>query len=168
MAVDQQIRSLRALADIRRRRGRTLQKALAQQRAELQRCLAESQAACQARDDCISKHRVALDERSCLLDQAFTPTHIRTADLEIETRLLRKADAEKAVKRCESAQQRQQKHVLEAQAAWRRNQERLDRFDARISAALRKKQEEQDEAADEESEELAAARIGARSKTLAE
>jgi len=164
MAADPQIRSLRVLADIRRRRGRTLEKDLAHQRAELARCLAESQAARDQRDECITQHRHALEQRSRLLDQAFTPAHVRSADLAIETQLSRKAEADKAVKRCESVDQRQQQQVLVAQAAWRRNLERLDSFDSRIAAALKKRQAEEDEAADEEAEEMAAARIGNRRK----
>ena len=163
---DQQIRNLRALADIRRRRGRTLQNDLAQQRTALQRCLEESQGAREALDACITEHDLATAQRSRLLDQVFTPAHVRAADLAIETRLSGRADADKAIKRCESARDRQQNRVLDAQAMWRRNQDRIERFDVRISAALQKKQQEEDEAADEEAEESVAARIGARRKSV--
>jgi Bacterial type III secretion protein (HrpB7) len=162
VAADLQLRSLRVLAGIRRRRGRLLEKELAQQRTELERCLAQSQAAREQRDECIAQQQQALDQRSQLLDQSFTPAHVRAADTEIETQLGRKAEADKAVKRCQSVDQRQQQQVMLAQAAWRRNRERIDSFDARIAAALKARQAEEDEAADEEAEEMAAARIGGR------
>jgi len=162
MAVDPQIRSLRILADIKRRRGRTLEKELSHQRAELERCLAESQAARDQRDECIEEQKRAVEKRSRLLDQAFTPAHVKAADMEIDNQIARKADAEKAVKRCESVDQRQQQQVLLAQATWRRNKERIESFDARIAAAMKARQTAEDESADEEAEEMAAARIGKR------
>ncbi|AEG94085.1 hypothetical protein [Ramlibacter tataouinensis] len=159
---DPEIRSLRTLAEMRRRRGKALEKDLAQQRAELERCMAASEAARTQRDDCIARHQQALEARSRMLDHTFTSAHIRTADLEIETRVSHKGDADKAVRRLESVAQRQQQLVLAAQAAWRRNQERLERFDAQIGAALKARQVQEDEASDEEAEEMATVRVGGR------
>ena len=157
---DPQIRSLRVLAGIRRRRGRTLEKELALQRAELERCQADLAEAHGQRETSIREHLRALDQRSRLLDQSFTPAHVRAADFEIETRVAQKAEADKGVKRCEATQQRQAQAVLVAQAAWRRNVERIERFDARIADLLKQQQLAEDESADEEAEEMAAARIG--------
>jgi hypothetical protein len=139
-----------------------LDKALANQRAELERCLAASNEARAQREECIAEHVRALAERSRLLDQAFTSAHVKAADTEIDTQLSRKNEADKAVKRCESIDQRQHQQLQIAQTAWRRNQERLASFEIRLTAALQSRQAQEDEAADEEAEEMAAAQIGRR------
>lgn len=160
MPVDPQTRSLKVLAGIRRRRAKALEAALAQQRAELERAAAEAQAARDELERNVQAHRQALEERSQLLDRPFTPDHVKSADFAIETQLAAKGEADKAVKRCDSTQQWQAQQVAAAQAAWRRNDERIQRFDARIAELLRKKDQAEEESADEESEEMASARIG--------
>lgn len=161
---DNAIRSLRVLADIRRRRGKVLDAALAQQRAAFDRCVADTQAARERRDGAVDAHRQALDVRDHLFDQPFTPAHVRAADIAIETSTADMAEAGKVVKRCEQSEQRQEQEVRVAQAAVRRNNERIERFEARIAETLAKRQSDEDEAADEEAEEMASARIGSRSR----
>ncbi|ARN20782.1 hypothetical protein [Piscinibacter gummiphilus] len=165
---DNAIRSLRVLADIRRRRGKALEKALADQRAAMDRCVADTQSARERRDDTSTRHEQALDGRTRLFEQAFTPAHVKAADIAIETCAAEKAEAEKVLRRCESSEQRQAQEVTAAQAAVRRNNERIERFDARIAAALAGKQSAEDEAADEEAEEMASARIGGRRRAARE
>ena len=159
---DTTIRSLRVLADIRRRRGKVLEKALAQQRAELDRCVADTQAARDRRDAAIAGHLQSLDHRTRLFDHAFTPAHVKAADIAIDTATTEKGEAEKLLKRCEQSEQRQAQEVHLAQAAVRRNNERIARFEARIAEALATRQSAEDESADEEAEEMASARIGRR------
>ncbi|MGE5864924.1 MAG: hypothetical protein ACM32J_07480, partial [Rhizobacter sp.] len=77
---DNAIRSLRVLADIRRRRGKVLEKALAEQRAAMERCVADTMAARERRDDAIARHLQAVDERARLFEQAFTPAHVKAID----------------------------------------------------------------------------------------
>jgi hypothetical protein len=165
---DNPIRSLRVLADIRRRRGKLLDKALLDQRAALERCAADTLAARQRRDDAVTANLQALDGRSRLFEQAFTPAHVKAADIAIETSVAEKAEAEKLLKRCESSEQRQAQEVTAAQAAVRRNNERIERFESRIAAAIAAKQTAEDEAADEEAEEMASARIGGRRRASRE
>ncbi|RQP22738.1 hypothetical protein [Piscinibacter terrae] len=160
MAADPQTRSLRVLAGIRRRRAKALEAALAQQRSEMERVAAEAQAARDELERKVEEHRLALQERSDLLDRPFTPDHVKSADFAIETQLAAKGEADKVVKRCDSTQQWQAQQVEAAQAAWRRNNERIERFDARIAELIRKKDQAEEESADEESEEMASARIG--------
>ena len=162
------IRSLRVLADIRRRRGKALDAALAQQRAAFDRCVADTQAARERRDGAVDAHRQALDDRDHLFDQSFTPAHVKAADIAIETSTAEKAEAEKVLKRCEQSEQRQEQEVRVAQAAVRRNNERIERFEARIAEAISKRQSDEDEAADEEAEEMASARIGSRGRATGE
>jgi len=165
---DNAIRSLRVLADIRRRRGKVLEKALADQRAALERCAADTLAARERRDDAVNAHQQSLDDRTNLFDQAFTPAHVKAADIAIETAVAEKGEAEKLLKRCESSEQRQRQEVQVAQAAVRRNNERVERFEARIANALALKQSAEDESADEEAEEMASARIGGRRRASRE
>lgn len=159
------IRSLRVLADIRRRRGRALEKTLADQRAVLAQCEADTASARERREAGIAAHARAVDERARLYDQAFTPVHVKAADIAIDTAVAEKAEAEKLVKRCEQTEQRQAQEVQLAQQALRRNTERIERFDARIAEALAKQLAAEDESADEEAEEMASARIGRRRAT---
>jgi hypothetical protein len=162
---DNAIRSLRVLADIRRRRGKVLEKALAEQRAAMERCVADTMAARERRDDAIARHLQAVDERARLFEQAFTPAHVKAIDIAIETCVAERAEGEKVLKRCESSEQRQAQEVRIAQAAVRRNNERVERFEARIAEAIARKLAAEDEAADEEAEEMASARIGGRRRT---
>ena len=162
------IRSLRVLADIRRRRGKALDATLAQQRATFDRCAADTQAARERRDAAVDARRKALDDRDHLFDQSFTPAHVKAADIAIETSTAEKAEAEKVLKRCEQSEQRQEHEVRVAQAAVRRNNERIERFEARIAEAIAKRQSDEDEAADEEAEEMASARIGSRGRATGE
>ena len=162
------IRSLRVLADIRRRRGKALDAALAQQRAAFDRCVADTQAAQARRDGAVDGHRRALDDRDRLFEHTFTPAHVKAADIAIETSTAEKAEAEKVLKRCEQTEQRQEHEVRVAQAAVRRNNERIERFEARIAEAIAKRQADEDESADEEAEEMASARIGRRSRATGE
>lgn len=159
---DNPIRSLRVLADIRRRRGKVLEKALVDQRDALARCTADTAAARERCDEATTGHARSIEHRTRLFDQAFTPAHVRAADIAIETCVAEMAEAEKLLKRCEQSEQRQVQEVVAAQAAVRRNRERIDRFEARIAQALAARQGAEDEAADEEAEEMAAARIGGR------
>lgn len=166
--VDPQIRSLRVLAGIRRRRGAELEKALAAQRAELTRCAEESQAARQGLAECEEALSQAAVRRSQLYDAAFTPEGVRAADHAMDVGAVHKAEAEKLLKRCESSEQWQQRQVVAAQAAVRANAERIERFDVRIARALSEKLQAEDEAADEEAEEMASARIGRRNSAPGE
>lgn len=167
MAADP-VRSLRVLADIRRRRGTVLERALADQRATLEQCAAASLVARSRRDDSVVAHLQAVDLRARLFDQPFTPVHVRSADIAIVSAMTEKAEAEKLLKRCEQTEQRQLQDVQVAQAALRRNTERISRFEEQIEKLLAARQTAEDEAADEEAGEEASARIGRQRRVTKE
>lgn len=158
------VKALRTLVKVRKRQGERLEAELVAARKQLAECeearvTAEGElAACQADE------RAARDERDLLLRGAFTPHAVRALDFRIDDAKAATAQAERTLAERHKATERQQAVVHAAQAAVRRNDQRIESFEARIAAVLREREAAQEELAEEETEETGAARFVARQR----
>lgn len=162
------VKSLRTLVSARRRQGQLLEEALAEQR----RCLAQRQAeaadALARRDDSRSREQGACDERSRMMDRAFTPAALKALDFTIQDLAAQSAKADQALVQAQAAVAQQQQAVVSVQARIRRNDQRIESFDERIARLLREREQAAEELAEEETEETAAARFSARQRSARE
>lgn len=155
-------RHLQALTGLRQRRARSLDEALALTRAALAQAQGQHVQAQADLKTCEHALQAALAARGDLLQQAFTPAHVKAADLAIEACQQASTEAGKAVHRTLTVVQQQQQRVQQAQTAVQRNQQRLDQFAERLRQVRSALQTQDDETADEEAEEQAIARLASR------
>ena len=158
------VKALRTLVKVRKRQGERLEaevQAARKQLAELEeaRRTAEGELAA-----CRQDERNARDERDALLRTSFTPYAVRAADFRIEDLKSATAQAEKALADSHKHVDRQAAVVKTAQAAVRRNDQRIEGFEQRIATILREREAAQEELAEEETEETGAARFVARQR----
>jgi hypothetical protein len=162
------VKSLRTLVGARRRQGQRLEEALAEQR----RCLAQRQAEAEdaraRRDDGRSREQAARDERSRMMNQAFTPAALKALDFAIQDLAAQSAKAGQALVQAQAVVAQQQQAVVSVQAEIRRNDQRIESFDARIAQLLREREQAAEELAEEETEETGAARFSARQRRARE
>lgn len=162
------VKSLRTLVSARKRQGQRLEDALAEQR----RCLAQGQAeaddALAQRDDSRSREQGAREERSRMMNQAFTPAALKALDFTIQDLAVQSAKADQAVVQAQAAVVQQQQALVAVQAEIRRNDQRIESFDERIARLLREREQAAEELAEEETEETAAARFSARQRRARE
>lgn len=158
------VKALRTLVKVRKRQGERLEaevQAARKQLAELEeaRLAAEGELAA-----CRQDERDARDERDALLRTSFTPYAVRAADYRIEDLKGATAQAEKVLADSHKHIERQAAVVAAAQAAVRRNDQRIESFEQRIATILRERDAAIEELAEEETEEAGAARFVARQR----
>jgi predicted nucleic acid-binding Zn-ribbon protein len=158
------VKALRTLVKVRKRQGERLEadvQAARRQLAELEeaRRAAEGELAA-----CRADEAAARDERDALQNGAFTPHAMRALDFRIDDLKGATAQAEKALADSHKHVERQAAVVKTAQAAVRRNDQRIEGFEQRIATILRERDAAIEELAEEETEETGAARFVARQR----
>lgn len=162
------IKSLRLLVNVRRREGERLESAVTQARRELAQREEEVAAAQAHHAACGADIAQADADGDAMMRAAFTPAAVRAHGFRVEdlkaaeTRALRDV-----AERCK-AQEQQALAVASAQAAKRRNDQRIASFQERIDDLLRAHDAAQEERAEEETEEASTARHVARSRAARE
>jgi chromosome segregation ATPase len=163
-----EVRSLRTLVGVRRREGQRLEDRLAQRSRELAERHAEDGEAMEAQAQCVQRKQATRDEREALLGQPFTADALIVSDFATHDRVVELAAADKVVRQTRAALELAEKQIEAVRAEVRRNQQRIERFEARIAEVLRERNEAIEEAAEEETTETAAARFGARQRSARE
>ena len=157
-----QEKALRTILQVRNRQAERLELALTGQRALLgqrEQELVEAETECErARVDEADRR----DERLQLMNTVFTPQALRVAEFRIEEGVAAVGQADKARTRAQAVLVDQQAATEAARAEVRRNDQRIEQFEARIAALRAERDRAAEEQADEEAEESAAARIGRR------
>jgi len=162
------VKALRTLVKVRKRQGERLAAELTAAREALAGCEREREAAEGELAACRADEANARDERDTLLRSSFTPHAVRALDFRIDDLKAATAQAEKTLAERRKAIERQAAVVLAAQAAVRRNDQRIEGFEERIAAILRARDAAQEELAEEETEETGAARFVARQREARE
>jgi hypothetical protein len=163
-----QIKALRTLVKVRQRQGQRLEEALAGARRALAERDAEVEAATGELADRVAAEEAAIARRARLVDTAFTTDALRTFELLLDDACEQRTQAERGLAQRHQAAQRQAAAVAAAQVELRRNQERIERFEAQVETLLRKRDAAVEEAAEEETEEGAAARFVKRQRAARE
>lgn len=162
------LKSLRALANARKRQGDRLEEALAERRRQLVQRQAAADAARAQRDGSMERERHAREDRNVLLSKAFTPAALKALDFTIQDLAAESAQAEQALIQARAAVAQQDQAIVAVQADIRRNAQRIESFNGRIRQLLRERELAAEEQAGEEAEETAAARFSARQRRAAE
>ena len=163
-----QMKSLRLLVGVRKRQGERLEAAVTQarrdlaQREEAVRRAQDEHAACAAD---IAQAHMDLDT---LMGAAFTPAGVRAHGFRVEGLLQAEARAQREVGERRKTDDQQAATLGLAQAAKRRNDQRVARFQERIDDLLRAHDAAQEGRAEEETEEASIARHVARSRAARE
>lgn len=158
------VRALRTLVKVRKRQGERLEADLQAARRQLAECEDARKAAEGELAACRADEASARDERDALQNGAFTPHAMRALDFRIEDLKGATAQAEKQLAERHKAIDRQAAVVQGAQAALRRNDQRIEGFEQRIATILREREAAQEELAEEETEEAGTARFVARQR----
>lgn len=163
-----QLKALRLLVRVRRREGERLEASLAQARRDLAH---RHQEAAQAADDC-TRCTVDLartdEDLSRMMSGAFTPAAVRAHGFRVDDLKAAEQRAQRELRQRQLAVEQAIPVVQAAQAAKRRNDQRIARFQERIDDVLRAREAEQEERAEEEIEEAAIARHVARTRAARE
>ena len=162
------LKSLRLLVGVRRREGERLEAALAQARRELARRDEEVAAAQDDHAACGADIVRADADFDAMLRTAFTPAAVRAHGFRVEDLKVAETRALRALGERRNAREQQALAVGSAQAARRRNDQRIDSFQQRIDDLLRADAAAQEERAEEETEEASTARHVARSRAARE
>ena len=163
-----QLKSLRLLVRVRKREGERLEAALGQARRDLAQ---REREAIEAQDDhaaCgtdIARSHADLD---AMMSAAFTPAAVRAHGFRVEDLKAAEARTLRNLVRGRQAAQQQALAVDAAQAARRRNDQRIARFQERIDDLLRAREAAEEERAEEETEEASIARHVARTRAARE
>jgi chromosome segregation ATPase len=158
------VKALRTLVKVRKRQGERLEAEVQAARKQLAELEEARQAAEGELAACRQDERDARDERDALLRTSFTPYAVRAADYRIEDLKGATAQAEKVLADSHKHIERQAAVVAAAQAAVRRNDQRIESFEQRIATILRERDAAIEELAEEETEEAGAARFVARQR----
>lgn len=158
------VKALRTLVKVRKRQGERLEAEVQAARKQLAELEEARQAAEGELAACRADEVTARDERDALLRTSFTPYAVRAADYRIEDLKGATAQAEKALADSHKHVERQAAVVKTAQAAVRRNDQRIESFEQRIATILRERDAAIEELAEEETEEAGAARFVARQR----
>lgn len=163
-----QLKSLRLLVRVRQREGERLEAALAQARRDLAQ---REQEALEAQDDhaaCGADIERAHADLDAMMSVAFTPAAVRAHGFRVEDLKAAEARALRELAQRRQAAQQQAAAVGSAQAARRRNDQRIASFQERIDDLLRARDAAQEERAEEETEEASIARHVARTRAARE
>jgi len=166
--VKTQLKSLRLLVRVRKREGERLEAALAQARRDLaqrQQEVLEAQDDHVARGADIDRAHADLD---AMMNATFTPAAVRAHGFRVEDLKAAEARALRELGQRRQAAQQQATALGTAQAAKRRNDQRIASFQDRIDELLRANDAAQEERAEEETEEASIARHVARTRALRE
>jgi hypothetical protein len=162
------LKSLRLLVGVRRREGERLESALAQARRELAQREQEVADAQGEHAACTADTGQAHADLDAMMNGAFTPAAVRAHGFRVEDLKAAEARALRELGQRRLAAEQQAAAVGSAQAARRRNDQRVASFQERIDDLLRAHDAAQEERAEEETEEASIARHVARSRAARE
>jgi predicted nucleic acid-binding Zn-ribbon protein len=116
----------------------------------------------------VAAETTARGERDAMLNAAFTPAALRALDFRIDDLHAGSAQAEREVAERRAVVAKQSSAVAAAQAAIRRNEQRIQGFEDHVAMLLQEREAAIEEAAEEETEETSTARFVKRQRAARE
>lgn len=168
MSSKNQIKSLKTLIKVRERQGKRLEEAVNEAKAQLKLREDELQNTIAEHEQSIEDEKALGQERLTLQSSAFSPDDVRSLDFKIDDKKAQIKQLEKSVEERRKSVERHIPMVHQAQAAVRRNEQRIESFQERIKKVMNEREAAMEEVAEEETEEASTARFVARIRAAKE